>query len=39
LLSNVLAGWLVFILCMVSGFIINAIHKKVKDKKGLKEEE
>lgn len=38
LTSNILAGWLVFGLCMISGFIINAIYKKVKAKKGLTEE-
>ena len=39
LLSNILAGWLVFGLCMISGFIINAIHKKVMAKRGLTDED
>ncbi len=33
LLSNILAGWAVFLLCMISGFIINAIYKKIAAKK------
>lgn len=38
LASNILAGWVVFGLCMISGFVINAVYKKIKAKKGLKEE-
>lgn len=39
ILSNVLAGWLVFGLCMISGFVINFIYKKIKAKKGIKDED
>ena len=35
LISNILAGWIIFGLCMISGFIINAVYKKVKAKKDL----
>lgn len=39
LVSNILAGWLIFGLCMISGFIINVIYKKIKTKKGINTEE
>ena len=34
MLSNVLAGWVIFGLCLISGFVINLI----KTKKQVKEE-
>ena len=39
LVSNILAGWVIFGLCMISGFIINIIHKKIKAKKQTETEE
>lgn len=39
LLSNILAGWVIFGLCMISGFIINAIHKKIMAKKNISEDQ
>ncbi len=35
LISNILAGWVIFALCMISGFIINIIYKKIRAKKSL----
>lgn len=39
LVSNILAGWVIFGLCMISGFVINIIHKKIKAKKHIETEE
>lgn len=39
LISNILAGWVIFGLCMISGFIINVIYKKIRAKKGLTDDE
>ncbi len=39
LVSNILAGWVIFGLCMISGFIINVIYKKIQAKKGIKEQD
>ncbi len=39
LVSNILAGWAIFGLCMISGFIINVIYKKINAKKGIKDQD
>ena len=39
LVSNILAGWVIFGLCMISGFIINVIYKKIQAKKGIENED
>ena len=39
LVSNILAGWVIFGLCMISGFIINVIYKKIQAKKDIKDKD